>query len=299
MKAEIKSFCLEYGYPEDSVQTLLAEFDKLKKLECYPLFKAYVQQYNTDDTSFSYTTALMGMKGISAKTGLNEYTLVLLLFLCFAKHCRELYDEAQLPVKAYHDAMLDLKCKMLECHNVYGVWGTFVGSWFPRFFELSRFALGRLQFEDDAAIEPYEKHGIKLNYGDWVINTHIPSGKPLDTEECLKSFRMAAEFFADRFPDGIAKFRCYSWLLADVNQKFLAPDTRIRKFANLFDVVRTDPAPKGEDLWRIFGIPYEGTTEGFPEETSLQRGYLKHLSEGKSLERGLGFLFIKDGKILS
>ena len=299
MRAHIKSFCLEFDYPEEAIKSLLADFDALKKTEYYNLFKAYVNLYETDDASFDHGYALRATKAISEKTGINRYALDLLLYICLAKHCRELYDQAELPVKVYHDSMLDLKWKLMECKKVRGVWGSFVASWFSRFFDLSRFALGRLQFEDDPCMESYEKNGIKLNPGDWVIGIHIPSAGKLTMEACMDSLRQAAEFFADRFPDGVAKFRCHSWLLAGNHKDYLAPETGIRKFADLFDVVTVTPHPEGYDLWRIFNKEYNGSTEGFPAETSLQRAYLKMLADGNAPETGLGYIFMKDGEIIN
>lgn len=298
MKAEIKSFCTEYDYPAEAIESLLADFDTLKKTEYYPLFKAYVDLYNNDDASFNYSKVLQILSTISQKAGINEYSLDLIFFICLAKHCRELYDQAEIPLKIYHSSMLDLKYKLLECKKTHGVWGSFVALWFPRFFELSRFAMGRLQFEDDPSDKTFEKNEIKLGYGDWVITLHIPSSGKLKVEDCMESLRMAAEFYADRFPDGIAKFRCHSWLLAPNHKDYLDPNNGIRQFADLFDLAETMEDPQGKDLWRIFGRPYEGTTEGFPQETSLQRAYIKMLTDGKSPQTGLGYIFYKDGKIL-
>jgi len=298
MRTHIKSFCTEYEYPEEAIASLLAAYDELKKTEYYPLFKAYVDLYEQDDVSFNHSYALRATKKISEATGISRYALDLLLYICFARHCRELYDEAGIPVRIYHDSMKDLKWKLMECKKVKGEWGSFVASWFPRFFDLSRFALGRLQFEDDPSTETYEKNGIKLNYGDWVIGMHIPSSGKLKREDCIDSLRQAAEFYADRFPDGVAKFRCHSWLLAGNHKDYLSPETGIRQFADLFDVVTVTPHPEGYDLWRIFNRDYEGSTEGFPADTSLQRAYLKMLADGNAPETGLGFIFMKDGEII-
>lgn len=298
MKAHIKSFCTEYDYPAEAIASLLADYDALKATEYYPLFRAYIDLYEQDDASFNHSSALRANQKIAEATGINRYALDLLLYICLARHCRELYDEAEIPVRIYHDSMKDLKWKLMECKKVHGVWGSFVASWFPRFFDLSRFALGRLQFEDDPSTDTYEKNGIKLNYGDWVIGMHIPSAGKLTTEDCMDSLRQAAEFYADRFPDGVAKFRCHSWLLAGNHKDYLAPETGIRKFADLFDVVKVTPHPEGHDLWRIFNKNYEGSTEGFPAETSLQRAYLKMLADGNAPETGLGFIFMKDGEII-
>lgn len=298
MKAHIKSFCTEYDYPKEAIDSLLDTYEKLKKTEYYPLFKAYVDLYEQDDVSFDHGRALRATRKIAENTGLSRYALDLLLYVCFARHCRELYDEAGIPVRIYHDSMKDLKWKLMECKNVKGEWGSFVASWFPRFFDLSRFALGRLQFEDDPALDGFEKNGIKLNPGDWVIGMHIPSCGKLTTEACMDSLRQAAEFYADRFPDGIAKFQCHSWLLAPNHKDYLAPETGIRKFADLFTIAKWEENPDCPNLWRIFNRDYNGSTEGFPADTSLQRAYLKMLADGNVPQAALGFIFMKDGEII-
>ncbi len=298
MKAQIKSFCTEFEYPKEATESLLDAYTQLKRTEYYPLFLSYVDLYNNDDASFSHDKALRVTKYLAEHTKINRYTLDLLLFICMAEHCRELYVQAEISLKVYRDSMLDLKYKLMECQKNFGVWGSFVAPWFPRFFDLSRFALGRLQFEDDPSMERYEKNGIVLNYGDWVLNVHIPSSGKLTLEDCMDSFRKASEFYADRFPDGIVKFTCHSWLLAPNHKDYLDPKSGIRQFADLFDVVKWEEDPKGSDLWRIFNKQYEGSTEGFPADTSLQRAYLKLLADGETPQIGLGFLFMKDGKIL-
>ena len=112
----------------------------------------------------------------------------------------------------------------------------------------------------------------------------------------LKGQKRAIKDFVAR--TGVAKFCCDSWLLAPIHEKYLAPESRIRKFAALFDVVKATQNPEGNDLWRIFNKEYQGSTEGLPANTSLQRAYLKLLDDGNVPESGLGFLFMKDGKIL-
>lgn len=299
MRSQIENFCKEYEYPAEATASLLADFDTLSKSEYFPLFKTHVDMYNNDDPNFSYDALLKSSYRILNKSGVSQYTIDLLYFICLAKHCREKYEAKGLPMEFYHRSMLDLKWKLMECIRVKGVWGSFVAFWFPRFFDLSRFAMGRLQFEIDPATEVYEKNGIKMNYGDYSINVHIPSCGKLSIDECMESFRTAAEFYKDYFPDGVAKFRCHSWLLADIHKQYLPADGGIRRFADLFDVVRNEPNEKGSDLWRIFGKVYEGSTEGFPAETSLQRAYLKLLADGNTPAWGQGFMFMKNGEIIN
>ena len=52
----------------------------------------------------------------------------------------------------FDKSLEDMKWKMLECYEIHGVYGNFVGHWYDGFFNLTRFGLGRLQFE----LRPFE-----------------------------------------------------------------------------------------------------------------------------------------------
>ncbi|MBO7297268.1 MAG: DUF5596 domain-containing protein, partial [Clostridia bacterium] len=133
---------------------------------------------------------IMGMaRQAGSAVGVRSYTSELLLFICLSRKLRERYVERGIDLSIWHDSMLDLRYKLDECLAVYGICGSFVAGWFPGFFNLTRFALGRLQFEDDPATDGFEKNGIKLNPGDWVIGMHIPSCGKLTTKACMDSLR--------------------------------------------------------------------------------------------------------------
>ena len=86
----------------------------------------------------------------------------------------EKYIEKGLPEEIFRNTILDLRYKLEECREVYGICGSFVGDWFPGFFRLSRFALGRLQFELVPFQNVYHKNGHKLQEDSLVMNIHIP-----------------------------------------------------------------------------------------------------------------------------
>ena len=121
---------------------------------------------------------------------------------------------------------MDLNWKLHECRKMYGIWGSFVSWWFDGFFEMTRFALGRLQFELMDFPESYEKTGhVRPEGMTKVINMHIPSCGPLKKADCEASFRQAAAFFADAFPGEKIAFFCESWLLYPRHREFLSPDS--------------------------------------------------------------------------
>ncbi|MBQ9113406.1 MAG: hypothetical protein IJY05_00610 [Clostridia bacterium] len=82
---------------------------------------------------------------------------------------------------------------------------------FQVFFNLTRFALGRLQFELIPLPFNYEKNGLKLEKGKTVINVHIPrTGTPMDKESCDDSYARANAFFKPQTGENTVFF-CNSW----------------------------------------------------------------------------------------
>ena len=79
--------------------------------------------------------------------GIHSYTASF-VFLCWnAQEMQKRYHDKGISKEIFHDTIMDLSYKLKECHQVYNIWGTFVRGWFPGFYALTRFALGRLQYE--------------------------------------------------------------------------------------------------------------------------------------------------------
>ena len=83
--------------------------------------------------------------------------------------------------------MSDLKWKLIESHIVHNVWGTFVAdwNWFSRWYNITRLAFCRLQFEIIPFNREYEKDGLKLTKESRVINIHTI--KPIDRDIIIKA----------------------------------------------------------------------------------------------------------------
>ena len=108
-----------------------------------------------------------------------------------------------------------MKWKMLECYEIHGVYGNFVGHWYDGFFNLTRFGLGRLQFElrPFEGKEDCEVDGVQIHPGDTVINMHIPSAGPMKPELLDDAFAQAEVFFKEHFPKDYTVFGVESWLI--------------------------------------------------------------------------------------
>lgn len=236
--------------------------------------------------------------------GVHRYTLDLLVLLCCWGVLRERYRERNYPMEIFRNSFRDLGTKLKECRDVYGVTGIFVGAWHDRFFDMSRFALGRLQFE--LVKYPLEKEFTDgertVRKGDTVINVHIPSAGPLKKEDADEAFALAEAFYRgdffkeagcpddfpkERIPEGPAVFMMESWLL-DPDLMGLLPDGNMKEFVRRFSVTAWEKNGRFSDGWRVFGSEWEKTPEELPRRTKLQRAIADYLQKGGKLGCGIG-----------
>ena len=208
---------------------------------------------------------------LSDASGIHIHTLEMLLLICCAVTLREIYREKGYSEELFCGVLTDLRCKLLECKNVKGIWGTFVFSWFFRFYNCTRFMLGRLQYETVAAKYDYKD---VFKAGDTVYNRHIPSAGPLTPESVEESLRLAREFYGI---EGYMPVVCHSWLLYQKHYELFGANTRA--FADRFDVINTDEQENNGDAWRVFGRDADDL-EALPQNTSLQRGFYRYFKDG-------------------
>ena len=290
----VLSFMDELGFDKEAVTSLSADIEKISANEdAKALFAGAVYEYERDINS-DYTALRETAKRAGEMVGVHTYSAELLLFICFSKHLRELYHLRCISDRIWFDSMSDLKWKLWECKAVKGIWGSFVAGWFPGFFNLTRFALGRLQFEIVAFDGEYEKDGKKLKKGDKVINVHIPRTlTPLDKKSRDDAYSQAAEFFRDMTDGAPIAFVCSSWLLYPEAEKILPAHSNIRGFMADYDIIRSKTNGEGEygDMWRLFDMDFTGDLNDYPEDSSLRRAYKKFLLDGNRTGSGYGVFF--------
>ena len=206
------------------------------------------------------------------------------------RRLRALYAERGLSSEIYRNSVLDLRYKLEECKTVKGIVGSFVAYWFPGFFDLSRFALGRLQFEMIDFGMDYERNGHVLTPKSRVINVHIPrTGTPMDKESCDDSYRQAKEFFKKETGEECV-FHCHSWLLYPENRTILPPHTNIYRFLSEYEILASHTDRDGRELWRLFDTD-ERNPDRLPTNTSARRLYAEHLKKGGKVDVGKGIFF--------
>ena len=274
---------------EDNDRALLLE--TYEKIAGNPQAKALlfdgVNAYERS-TDIDYDTKVFGAaKEIANHIDVHPYTVTLLLFICLTKPLKEKYLERGLDLQIYKNTVLDLRYKMEECKVVRGICGTFLESWFPGFFKLERFALGRLQFEIKTAWFDYEKDGIKIVKDESkLVNVHIPrTGTPLDKDSCDAAYQMAREFFKDE-KGNCYPFVCWSWLLFPDNKRLFGEKSNTYRFLSEYDIIDVD-YENGENLWRLFNTD-EKNPDRLPTDTTPRRNYVAYLKEGKRIGWGLG-----------
>lgn len=259
-----------------------------------------VAQYENSEGRCHYKRMLEDIRAMGEVLDIHPHTAEMLLFLCLGEPLRRRYEASGIDEKIYLDSMMDLRYKLEECRLVEGTVGSFVAPWFGGFFDMTRFALGRLQFEIVHTSKDFTVGGTPVPAGSPAINMHIPrTGTRLSHEEVMASYRAAAAWFADVFPDGNVLFTCSSWLLDPWHLTVLKPTSNLAAFIGDFEIVETKQYADYGELWRLFDCRYTGNPDDLPQDSSLRRAYADRVRRGEPTGSGRGFFRMRDGEIVS
>lgn len=281
MRTAIENLISEFDFPKEAYPVILNAYDKLTECKSSAkMLKDLLCQFEkTNDAKPLCSKDLMAQAYEAA--GVHPFEGALVPILILAVGLRQRYKEAGYSDQMYGGVISDIKYKLIECHLVKGIWGTFVGAWFSRFFEMSRFCFGKLQFETVALNRTYEKGEIRLCPESLVINVHIPrTGGRLDPESKDASYKAAAEFFSEKF--GISPiFRCSSWLLFKKHKEILKPGSNLLSFINDYEIINEGTYEDYKEIWRLFDTDYTGDPTTLPADSSLRRAYIELMLRGE------------------
>ena len=293
MREHLLLFMEHCDYPKDAISAILEAYDvAMADKESADVISAIIAAYDAD-INCDYEGNIALCENLSEKHSISKHTYELLVFMVLTKRLKERYDERGLEEEIYWESMLDLKWKVLECYGVKGVYGTFVAKWFIGWFRLTRFALGRLQFELVKFGREYERDGVKLDPTTNVLNVHIPrSLRPLTPEAVDDSFGRAKVFYARFFTDKPCVFVCSSWMLYPGNKEFLHPLSNTARFADRFDILSysEDAKDSNPNVWRVFNAPYNGDPSTLPVTSSITAGLKEFLIKGGKMGSAYGVL---------
>ena len=291
MRKYLENFMAECEYCAEDSRILLAAYEVIHSNDASRKILEYaISEYERDYTlDFKPITELFPK--IAELSGVHEYTVALIVFLCLTRHMRELYRERGICDSVFLHTALDLRYKLRECKQVKHICGTFVAFWYPIIFNLELFALGRLQFHIKPLNRDYRSETRFLPEGTPVLNIHIPNDStPLTPSSVRESLCLARDFFRDTLGDDPA-FICHSWLLWPEHEKMLKPESNLIAFLHEFELLDYGLFSNQNVWWRVFGTN-EKNPDLLPTDTSLRRAYAELLRRGEPSGWGFGIKFL-------
>lgn len=286
------------SYPDEGKASILCDAKKVTENE-----KADILMQDAVDsferTNYSFDGMSARFDSIADAAGIHKYAAAMLMLMQACETLEKKYAENGYDDKLFTDTMADLRFKFIECKKVKNVWGTFVAFWYPGFFRMTRFALGRFQYEKISYSKKYT--GIAGNFvkeGDTVLNFHIPSsGVSLTEEVRLDSYKKAKEFF---YPDSDkpVPFVCSSWLLWPGYEDCLPERSNVRAFRHDFTLVDANESAEFGNAWRVFDSYAEKDVSEWPRDTSQRRAFAEYTEQGGKHGSGYGVFFFDGEKIV-
>lgn len=297
------------SFTQDEVAFLRQASQRLEKAGQEPVLQQTYMVFEGSDFSIEKITPSIGEAAKAA--GISVHTVWLLFLLMAAEPAEHRYEQKGIDRQVFLDTFGDLRYKCDECRQVKGVYGTFVQFWYPIFYRLNIFKLGRLEYENIAYPKkaPYRytdgSQTVTITPGQMVRTIHIPSShEPFDDAARLASYARAQAFFDDaptgaRLCGGPLLCWCHSWLLYPGIADVWPEKSHVRGFIRDFDIIDSSSDREYGDTWRVFGAAASGPVRDFPEETSMQRRLKEYYLHGGLSGEGFGVLIFDKGKILN
>ncbi|MDE5755603.1 MAG: acyltransferase domain-containing protein [Clostridia bacterium] len=231
--------------------------------------------------------------------------IVLSLDTAYAKFKEKGFDDT-----VFFDTMSDVKIWGEDCREHFGEIGVDEINWLRLHVNCRIFKIGRLQYQlcKYYFAPKTDIDGVKIRFGENCFNVHIPRGERLDTDDCIKSLNRALKILHKAYSKVRADIMmCHSWMLSSHNAEFIAKESNIAKFAQLFTLAGESQGA-GEHLRWIFDIHvdekllqnnkatlgYYYDLSDFTPKSSLQISAKRHIMQGGELSDGKGVILTKD-----
>ena len=235
------------------------------------------------------------LAAVAEKTQVHPYSVDMLHVLLCAKMLRYGYRMRGIDEEIYWDTMVDIRCKLNECKKMYGIWGTAAHSWYRGIMQMRTIKLGRLEYEQRPFT--YDDYRDYAKTGDIVLGMHIPSCGPLTYEEAIDSLKKAYKFYGYT---GNMVVNCGTWMIDPKHVEHVFPkDSNLARFASLFDIVKREDTPTQYHFWRIFYCDPSTPIDELPQDTTLQRNFVRYFKEGNIMGVGFGVIVFDGEKIIN
>ena len=198
-------------------------------------------------------------------------------FLRFSPLAAERLEESGVTPVIIEATFADLGKQLALHRQTHGEFGLATWWWMLLHFAGVLFRLGRLQF-----------HLHRQNSDDaWAVGIHIPEDGGLDPASVDASLNLAANFYAEHYPDtSIDHAYCDSWLLDPALAAGL-PGSNIAAFAARFSEVQLRDAP-ADALYFTFRVPADADVSKLLRDSSLQRLVVDRIRDGGTWQCGKG-----------
>ncbi|HII79717.1 MAG TPA: DUF5596 domain-containing protein [Methanosarcina sp.] len=125
-------FMEKIGFPEEAQEFFQGLHRQILKETEYNRRMDYIIKVFMDNQS---EKAFEQADLLAKDMNIHSYTMSMMLLLLSCKPLSELYYERNISEDIFWDTLADLTYKLNECRHIYGIWGTFVRTWFPPFYQ--------------------------------------------------------------------------------------------------------------------------------------------------------------------
>ncbi len=290
----------KHDYPEDARKKIIEVEEKIIANEkANKLYDSIHRLYWGKKKNFDYFDDKT--KELAQLIDEPVFTVQFIVVLNATRPLLAEYKKQGISEDIYWQSVLDLKSKLLECKEYYDYWGTSVAGWFMGFFTMTRFALGRFQYEfSDFHVDYYNEHGVEIKDSEFVLTMHIPSHQPSLTDDVrMDSYKKAFEFFKDRFGGKRIIVTCGSWLMYPDNINILPENSMTSEFILDFQPLDITQSYDFGDGWRVFGNQAGKPAAELPRNTTMQRAFAEWFLAGKKCGRGYALMIFDGEKVLT
>ena len=137
-----------------------------------------------------------------------------------------------------------------------------------------------------------------LRAGDKKLQCHIPSLGPLTRQACEESLKRAWEEFPDFRTDGYLPVRCHSWLVYPPYEEVFGKDSGVGMFRGLWHYYAAAEQDAFYDCWRVFSMDMPETPALLPQNTRMQRAFVRYIQNGGTFGDACGILLYDGEKIV-
>ena len=288
-KGYLTEFMRDFDFPDEAQSSASDALDKIFAVpECRGVLENVCRLYEKN-REFDWSAAIDSAARLAELSSQNVFTVNLVVLVLLTEISKKHYTAEGVSEEIWRQNFKDLRYKCAECKLVKGVHGIFCPGWYDRFFNVTRFSFGKLQFETNDFGHEYSKNGLSLLPEDRVIYVHIPrTGEKLYPADVDDACLNASAFYKKKYGFERIVFVCHSWLLYPLNKQLLSANSNLYSFISRFDIIEEGESADYKDAWRLFDVEYNGDPEELPRDTSFRKAYYQRIKNREPLGWGFG-----------